>query len=52
MLVRSFIFNDKLVKRSSKKKAQERTIASSFVNKMQREDTILLKTSDGSIDVS
>lgn len=33
-------------------KEHKKTIASSFVNRMQREETILLKTSDGSIEVS
>lgn len=31
---------------------ESKTLASSFVNRMQREETILLKTSDGSIEVS
>lgn len=31
---------------------ESKTLTSSFVNKMQREETILLKTSDGSIEVS
>jgi len=31
---------------------KSKTLTSSFVNRMQREETILLKTSDGSIEVS